>query len=154
MKTKLPLLALTLGMLLSFGLSSAQAQYGGGIPGRRPTVSPYLNLLRGGATALNYYNLVKPTVDLSNSIQQVQNQVGQVQSQQLANMQYVNTQLAPTGKRAGFMTQGSFFMTNGAGGGPNRRFGLGGVQMNFQQTGNFMVPNNLGVPLEVPSTIP
>lgn len=29
----------------------------------RPTVSPYLNLLRGGSTPLNYYNLVRPQVE-------------------------------------------------------------------------------------------
>jgi hypothetical protein len=41
-----------------------------GAPPAPPTVSPYLNLLRGGAPAgVNYYGLVRPQMYFQNSIQ-------------------------------------------------------------------------------------
>lgn len=60
-------------------------QYG---PGLRPTLSPYLNLLRGGDTASNYYlgvrsefqrrddrvNLLTRTNELENRTEQIENQ--------------------------------------------------------------------------------
>ncbi len=46
-----------------------------------PPVSPYLNLLRGGDLANNYYNLVRPQIDYGNSIYGLQQQVTGVSNQ-------------------------------------------------------------------------
>jgi hypothetical protein len=40
----------------------------------RPPLSPYLNLLRGGNPAINYYGLVRPEQQFTQSIQQLQMQ--------------------------------------------------------------------------------
>ncbi|MCC7421898.1 MAG: hypothetical protein IT428_16595 [Planctomycetaceae bacterium] len=62
----------TLALCLTAFPAAAQAQFGvpmpGGISGRtpstlnRPTVSPYINLLRSGDPTLNYYGNVRPQV--------------------------------------------------------------------------------------------
>ncbi|MDA7977598.1 MAG: hypothetical protein MPJ50_02370 [Pirellulales bacterium] len=60
--------------------NSAQAQ---GV--RRPTVSPYLNLLRRDATpAENYYNLVRPEKTFRQSLQAQSRQIQQLQRQSTA----------------------------------------------------------------------
>ena len=41
-------------------------------PLNRPTVSPYVNLLRGNGTGLNYYGLVRPELQFGQSLQQLQ----------------------------------------------------------------------------------
>src|SRR5690349_7604497 len=109
MKTCVKLLV---GSLLFFaGVGAAQAQY----PNSRPTVTPWLNLYRGGnPVALNYYNLVRPELDFLASIQQLSQQVG-------ANKQALTDLTTPsgapvTGHAAGFMTHGSYFQTQGAAG--------------------------------------
>src|SRR5205814_6617577 len=38
----------------------------------RPTVSPFLNLGRGGSGAINYYGIVKPQLDTQRNLQQLQ----------------------------------------------------------------------------------
>ena len=43
-------------------------------PFNPPPVSPYLNLGRGGAPAINYYGLVRPQVDTAAYLQQLQRQ--------------------------------------------------------------------------------
>jgi hypothetical protein len=43
-------------------------------PLTRPAVSPYLNLFRGGSSAVNYYDLVRPQQEFAASIQQLQQQ--------------------------------------------------------------------------------
>lgn len=47
-------------------------------PITRPTVSPYLNLFRGGNPAVNYYDLVRPQQQFANSLQQLQQQAAPV----------------------------------------------------------------------------
>lgn len=44
----------------------------------RPTVSPYLNLLRGGSAPLNYYNLVRPQVEQYRGFQTQGYEIGQL----------------------------------------------------------------------------
>ncbi len=46
----------------------------------RPTTSPYLNLLRSGSSALNYYNLVRPEFEFRNAYQGLQGQLTQQQN--------------------------------------------------------------------------
>ena len=63
--------SLSLAALFLSAFASAYAQ----APGRRPTVSPYLELTRpGGSATQNYYGLVKPQVEFRNSIQQLEQQ--------------------------------------------------------------------------------
>jgi hypothetical protein len=84
-------------------------------PISRPTVSPWLNLYRGGNSAnLNYYNLVRPEMDFRGAI-------GQLQVQTNTNQQSITDLTTPagplvTGHAAGFMTHRSFFQTQAAGG--------------------------------------
>jgi|SRR5438128_1478628 len=81
-------LACTLaGLGLAAGASRADAQvfaprqqYN---PYARPTVSPYVNLGRGGNPAANYYGLIKPQMDANQQIQQLQLQQNQMQQQGL-----------------------------------------------------------------------
>jgi hypothetical protein len=44
-------------------------------PFQAPPTSPYLNMLRGGNPAVNYYGLVRPQVDSQRAIQQLHQQV-------------------------------------------------------------------------------
>jgi hypothetical protein len=81
----------------------------------RPTISPYLNLTRrGGSTASNYYNLVRPQNQFYQSLQQIQQDVG-ANTQDLTTLQQTATGLPPTGHVAGFFTQSAYFMTFGRG---------------------------------------
>jgi hypothetical protein len=68
-KRIVPPWVLALGVVLGLSQSSAWAQYspyspyspyGGGYGPTRPQLSPYLNLLRGGNPAANYYGGVLP----------------------------------------------------------------------------------------------
>src|SRR5262245_9381310 len=90
----------------------AQNPYGGGWrPNARPTVSPYLNLLRGGSSALNYYNLVRPITTFQNSIQQLQQQANMDQ-QAISSLQSAPVQgPPPTGHPVGFQTHTRYFLT-------------------------------------------
>jgi len=52
-------------------------------PATNPPVSPYLNLVRPGSSpAINYYGIVRPQVDLQQSLQGLQSQVLGVQQAQ------------------------------------------------------------------------
>ncbi len=69
-------LARTLAVLILLGVlgSRAQAQtlYGNI---NQPPVSPYINILRGGAPAgVNYYNIVQPQLQFYSAINQLQQQ--------------------------------------------------------------------------------
>jgi hypothetical protein len=68
---------------------SASAQYGSSRPNKafanarspvlsRPTISPYLNLLRQGSPALNYYGLVRPEQEFRTANDQFRNQFNEV----------------------------------------------------------------------------
>jgi hypothetical protein len=68
------------GGLAVFAPLPATAQVIGGFgrppvnPIVRPAYSPYLNLLRGGDPAFNYYGLVRPQMDFMTNLQQLQQQ--------------------------------------------------------------------------------
>jgi hypothetical protein len=96
---------------LSATAAHAQAplggRFGGGVgPIARPTVSPYLNIIRGGDPAINYYGLVRPQVAFAKAFQAVDNSVVALQAD-------VN-QPSQTGQRSSFMTQSRYFMNNSA----------------------------------------
>jgi len=80
----------------------------------QPRVSPYLNLLRGGATpGMNYYNLVRPEVDFRSSIYQLQQQ--NVASQAaITALQQGPPGVLTTGHPVGFLTHNAYFLNVGA----------------------------------------
>lgn len=73
----------------------------------QPGYSPYLNLLRPGSPAINYYGLVRPQVGFTNSIQGLQYQVNAVGTQ-VADSQQAPVPLV-TGHTTGFMYFSRYF---------------------------------------------
>jgi hypothetical protein len=75
-----------------------------------PTVSPYINLLRGGTdVGINYYGLVRPQVDFRNVVLGLQGQVWY--AQQAANMQSATGAWETTGHPVSFLNYGGYFMS-------------------------------------------
>jgi hypothetical protein len=118
-----PLFAMCSWMLLA---PECQAQYpgqppggrfGGGAGGQlgRPAVSPYLNLLNSGDTAINYYGLVRPQFAYNRAIQNLGNEINYLEANPAGNQML--QQSFQTGTRATFMTQSKYFMNNGYGAG-------------------------------------
>lgn len=85
--------------LVLLASATAHAQPPSMTPYQKPTVSPYLNLLRPGSTGLNYHTLVRPQLDLDRSVHDLQRSVYQPPTAQPSI-------LPPTGHSAGFMTYG------------------------------------------------
>jgi len=113
-------------LLLLSGFAHAQ-----GVRPGRPTVSPYLNLLRRGTDpALNYYNLVRPQNEFINSIQQLQGQVS-TNRQGISDLQK-STGLPPTGHTTRFLSHSSYFLNAGSAG---RGSGQGGAPVVRPQAG-------------------
>ncbi len=96
------------------GVASAQPAGPAG-PGR-PTVSPYINLLRqgGGSPGLNYYGLVKPEINGRQSLQAVQSATAANQASigDLLN----GGGLPATGTPSQFLNHRSYFLNQGTGG--------------------------------------
>jgi hypothetical protein len=89
------------------------------VPGRRPFVSPYINILRAGADpAINYYGIVRPEITFRNSISRLQQQQGALAAQEQDLASYMA--VPPTGHTSGFQTQSKYFMTSGARSTPGR----------------------------------
>jgi hypothetical protein len=106
----------TVGVVLLVS-GSVSAQPRGGAPTPRPAFSPYLNLVRpGGSVTLNYYGLVRPEIQARQSIQNLQGSV-MANQQAIGDIQAGSSELPVTGRGAGFLTHGSYFLTGGAGGG-------------------------------------
>jgi hypothetical protein len=78
-------------------------------PYSTPGFSPYLNLLRGGNQAVNYYGLVLPEIKAMNSIQQLQEQVARPQQTVVAPP--TNRAQSETGHVTRFMQYGQYFNT-------------------------------------------
>ncbi len=81
-------------------------------PFPRPAFSPYLNLVRPGNPAGNYFSFVRPQNDFLNSLGQLRQQVG-VGQQTVTDLE---TALAPptTGHATQFLSHRSYFQNNGA----------------------------------------
>jgi hypothetical protein len=122
--------AAALGITVAMaGLAAAQPQPSGPVT---PTFSPYLNLINRGNPALNYLAITRPTQQLfqqANQIQQNQRQLG-IQQQALAqdlqateadlygNSVYgINRRIRGTGFIPSFNNTGHYFSTNPALGG-------------------------------------
>src|SRR5262245_55701792 len=129
MKRLLSMGMMALGLLLLPAASPAWAQAGPAGPGinpyTRPTVSPYLNLLRRGSPqVLNYYNLVRPQVETTKSINTIQQQLSldQAALNQL-NSSFEAATVRPTGYPTRFMSHTRYFLNAGAGAGIGARPG-------------------------------
>jgi hypothetical protein len=101
------------GMLALFvsGRTCAQTPYsrpGGYAPS--PTVSPYLNLLRPGSRAINYYDLVRPQQQFTGAIQQLQGEVA-LNQQAVSDLQ--GLPVLTTGHRTRFMSYSQYFQNIG-----------------------------------------
>lgn len=107
------LLGLATGIAL-LSATEAGAQFiPGGAPFRRPTVSPYLNLVRSGSNpAINYYGIVRPEFMAINAFQNLNTSVNRLATNQT---QIQDTLQSQTGHVSAFMTQSSYFMTYGVG---------------------------------------
>ncbi len=117
MKRILVALLFSCGVLsLLAGTSQAQVvrPRGGPIgvaPYQGPAVSPYVNLTRSGSPAgVNYYGLVRPQIEFSNSIQQLQQDVATNREAVLTTSE-AEANLPTTGHATGFMTQAKYFNT-------------------------------------------
>ena len=93
----------------------------------RPAVSPYLNLLRPGASpAVNYYGIVRPTQNLQSSVSGLQTQTSSLLNAQSAATGVGDPAEVATGAPFGFQNHYFYFQNqyrrNGGGGGG----GLGG----------------------------
>jgi hypothetical protein len=83
-------------------------------PFPKPAVSPYLNLLRGGNPAINYYGLVRPQEDTATALLQLQQQ----QQQQMANQALLaagDPTLPVTGHPTRFFNYSHYFFNQGGG---------------------------------------
>jgi hypothetical protein len=104
-----------------FTPSPALAQYGAWRPAgyyQPPTLSPYLNLVRQGADpGFNYASLVRPQINFTGSLQQLQQEFA-VGQQAVTNLETAAT-LPTTGHAAGYFTHTSYFFTLGRGMAPS-----------------------------------
>ena len=116
------------------GWGAAQPPNPGGVGGagnvQRPSFSPYLNLLRSGSPALNYYGLVRPEQQFRQSITTLQGSVAANQ-QAIGGIQAeVEGGGAPaTGHPTQFLNYGGYFLNSGpgaVGGGGTTNFRPGG----------------------------
>lgn len=114
MLSKKPLAVAVFAALLWFGSGSdAQAQVGS--PPARPTASPYLNLLRPGASpAVNYYGLVRPEMNNRQNLQSLQSATAANQ-RTIGDLQN-GGELSATGVPTQFLNHGSYFLNQGTGG--------------------------------------
>ena len=107
--------------LAAFGQGSAFSQEPpavGGVgrpPIRRPTTSPYLNLLRRDGRpnlTLDYYGTVRPQQEFRSAISRQSRSLDRLQSQvdeQGALLRSQNSQLGPTGHQVQFLSFGAYF---------------------------------------------
>jgi hypothetical protein len=115
-----------LAAALAPGRADAQV-FGGGLgrqpfnPRGTPTVSPYINLSRGGNPGVNLYGIVRPQQDALLSLQQLQQQQNVLAQQQQA--QYTEGMVSPafTGHPTRFLNYSHYFPPTVVGVTPPRR---------------------------------
>jgi hypothetical protein len=81
---------------------------------RRPTTSPYLNLLdnNGRGIGFNYYRRVKPEIEFREAYERQYQSIRKLDrrlEQQELRLQSLNSQLGTTGHTTSFMSYGSYF---------------------------------------------
>lgn len=104
--------------LLAFsGSVQAQSQFGTP-PARRPTVSPYLNLLRGqnggGGLGLDYYGIVRPEQQYQRAADQFRQDISNLnrrvdEEQPPASRALETSILSPTGHSTTFFSTSQYF---------------------------------------------
>jgi hypothetical protein len=95
-----------LTMLIGATAGTAQAPLQRPIAG--PTVSPYLNILRGGNTpAFNYYSLVRPQLETNANIQALQGRLNPIQL--LSTPPNSGDDTLTTGHATAFLNYGGYF---------------------------------------------
>lgn len=86
-------------------------------PLRRPTTSPYLNLLRnpatGGGFGFNYYQRVRPEFDYLETSQRLSRSLTQVQRRQTALQRELTTGRGETGHATSFLNYGGYYQLPG-----------------------------------------
>jgi hypothetical protein len=92
----------------------------------QPPVSPYINILRGGAPpAINYFNIVQPQLEFNAAIGQLQTQQN-IQGQAIATGNLFGT---TTGHPVMFGNYSHYYTRQGMGGGLMGGSGMGGMSM-------------------------
>jgi hypothetical protein len=134
-----PLAALALLAAAITPQAHAQTLYGNI---NQPPVSPYLNVLRGGAPAgVNYYNIVQPQLQFYSAINQLQYQ----QQQQQAFLSTNASGALITGHPVQFSNPSHFFPQTGAGPrGGSIPLGFRGSQSSQILPQQSVAPLNLG----------
>jgi hypothetical protein len=101
-----------LWLACSVTTAHGQPPPGGVDYGRKPTVSPYINLVRTGTSpGINYYGIVRPEIVFRSSLTQLQGEQMTLATQQQELTAY--TALPATGHVSGFQTQSKYFMSGG-----------------------------------------
>jgi hypothetical protein len=119
MKRLLILSVAALGSLLGAMAGEAGAQYfnppfrqtPGLFPGARPGLSPYLDLLRGGNPAINYYLGTLPELDRRANAIQFGSAITDLERRTAINSALIEEEagIAPTGHPVYFLNYGSFY---------------------------------------------
>jgi hypothetical protein len=83
-------------------------------PYARPTISPYLNLVRPAPVALNYFGLVRPQIQTSRALQQFQQELITVAGGLTPALEQAGTasnNMLTTGHKAMFYNYSTYFPT-------------------------------------------
>jgi hypothetical protein len=88
------------------------------VPYSRPTVSPYLYLLRRGSLSENYFSLTRPQIQFQNETRRLQQEI--TQTRQETAQDFARRDLPATGHTTSFLNLGSYFLNRGGGVGPSR----------------------------------
>jgi len=106
-------------LVLLVGLSTAAPAFAQSRirpPLRRPTTSPYLNLLRGpagGGLGFNYYERVRPQFDYLETSQQLSRSLNQVRRQQSTIQRDLETGRSVTGHATSFLDYRGYYPQTG-----------------------------------------
>lgn len=101
-----------LSAVMTLGGASLEAQSRIGPPRRSPTVSPYLNLLRGprgGGLGFNYYLRTRPQQRANQFQQELRGSLNQLQRRQSALQEEIESGLSPTGHQTSFLNLGGYY---------------------------------------------
>jgi hypothetical protein len=104
-------------LLFFLAAASAQAQVVLQQYQPRPTVSPYLNMLRGGNAAINYYGVIRPQMQTAQMLQQLQQQQLVLPAARVnvpLTDEDLNLGVPTTGHPVQFMNYGQFFPQGGS----------------------------------------
>jgi hypothetical protein len=138
------ILATVICLAANVGEQAAQAQPNAPLPYTQPTVSPYLNLNRRGASsAVNYFGLVRPQLEFRNALRDLQQHPGNAPVNAL---QFNDSAGLPTtGHAAVFLNTGGYFLNNFANPLQQSR-GPAGPAQRTGQTGGVPPAQTHGIP--------